>query len=514
MKNLLGITLLVCMSLQGLGQTVTLTIDKTTMAEGGTATITATLDASHSGETVISLAPTGSAVFDGDYTVNYTGKGTVTTVAGGNGAGSAANQLANPYGISLDLHGNFYVVEPSNHRVQKWVPGSTEGVTVAGGNGSGSGSNQVSNPKGIAVDVSGNIFIADTENDRIQKWTPGATEGITVAGGNGEGSAANQLNHPTGLTLDVSGNIYVSDATNYRILKFPSNSTSSTDGITVAGGNVGISNVPNPNQIRPFNVGLDKNGNIYVADVLNHRIQKFPSNSTSSTDGITVAGGNGPGSSSTRLKNPYDVIIDDLGNIYVSDVSNGRIQKFPSNSTSSTEGVTVAGGNGLGSNSNQFYDLREIDLDAAGNLYAVDRIQNHRVQKIFLGPNIIIPAGQTSATLTITGTDDTIDESDETITLTPTASGATLASSSALSIGFTDNDLPPLVTSVTATTPDGAYKEGQAIAITVTFDKAVTLTGTLQLTLETGSSDAVVDYASGTGTTTLIFNCWVLQGDL
>ena len=36
-----------------------------------------------SGETVISLAPTGSAVFDGDYTVNYTGKGTVTTVAGG-----------------------------------------------------------------------------------------------------------------------------------------------------------------------------------------------------------------------------------------------------------------------------------------------------------------------------------------------------------------------------------------------------------------------------------------------
>ena len=46
----------------------------------------------------------------------------------------------------------------------------------------------------------------------------------------------------------------------------------------------------------------------------------------------------------------------------------------------------------------------------------------------------------------------------------------------------------------------------------MTFDKAVTVTGTPQLTLETGSSDAVVDYASGTGTTTLTFNYTIASG--
>ena len=492
--------------------TVTLSSNVTTIAEDGTAVITATLDYASTIETVVSFAATGSAVLDGDYSVDYTGKGTVVTVAGGNGEGSGTNQLANPYGIALDQNGNIYVGDASNYRVQKWVPGSAEGTTVAGGNGSGSAANQLSDFKGIAVDGSGNIFIAGSNNDRIQKWVPGATTGITVAGGNGEGSAANQLNHPTGLALDIDGNIYVADGGNYRVQKFPSNSTSSTNGITVAGGDVGIWNVPNPDQIRPFNVGVDKTGNIYVADVLNHRIQKFPSNSTSSTDGITVAGGNGSGSGTNRLANPYDIALDQNGNIYVSDATNRRVQKFPSNSTVSTDGITVAGGNGPGSNSNQFYDLREIDLDAAGNLYAVDRIQNHRVQKIYLGSNIIIPAGQTSTTLTITGTDDAIDESDETIILTPSASGAVLASSAALNIAFTDNDLPPAVTSVTSTTADGAYKEGQAIAITVTFDKAVTVTGTPKLTLETGSSDAVVDYSSGTGTTTLTFNYTIGSG--
>ena len=46
-------------------------------------------------------------------------------------------------------------------------------------------------------------------------------------------------------------------------------------------------------------------------------------------------------------------------------------------------------------------------------------------------------------------------------------------------------------------------------AITVTFSEAVTVTGTPQLTLETGSSDAVVNYYGGT---TLTFNYTVASG--
>jgi len=71
----------------------------------------------------------------------------------------------------------------------------------------------------------------------------------------------------------------------------------------------------------------------------------------------------------------------------------------------------------------------------------------------------------------------------------------------------------PTVSAVTSSTTDGAYNLGDAITITVTFNQAVTVTGTPQLTLETGATDRVVNYASGSGTNTLTFNYTVQAGD-
>jgi len=70
----------------------------------------------------------------------------------------------------------------------------------------------------------------------------------------------------------------------------------------------------------------------------------------------------------------------------------------------------------------------------------------------------------------------------------------------------------PTVSSVTSSTADGTYKVGDAISIQVTFSEAVTVSGTPQLTLETGGSDAVVDYASGSGGTALTFTYTVGSG--
>jgi hypothetical protein len=71
----------------------------------------------------------------------------------------------------------------------------------------------------------------------------------------------------------------------------------------------------------------------------------------------------------------------------------------------------------------------------------------------------------------------------------------------------------PTVSSITSTTADGTYKQGDAVAITVTFSEAVTVTGTPQLTLETGTSDALVNYSSGSGEATLIFSYTVATGE-
>ena len=71
----------------------------------------------------------------------------------------------------------------------------------------------------------------------------------------------------------------------------------------------------------------------------------------------------------------------------------------------------------------------------------------------------------------------------------------------------------PLVASVEASTSDGAYNAGDSILVTVTFSENVTVTGgTPQLTMETGSNDAVLNYVSGTGTPTLVFRYIVASG--
>lgn len=72
----------------------------------------------------------------------------------------------------------------------------------------------------------------------------------------------------------------------------------------------------------------------------------------------------------------------------------------------------------------------------------------------------------------------------------------------------------PTVTSVTSSTSDGTYVSGATISLQVNFTEAVTVTGTPQLTLETGGVDRAVNYASGSGSSTLTFNYTVQTGDV
>lgn len=254
------------------------------------------------------------------------------TVAGGNGLGSAANQLAGPAGIFVDTSGNLYVADDRNNRIQKFPAGSTSatnGITVAGGNGQGTAPNQLYFPSAVYVDKTGNIYVADQGNFSIQKFPPNSnqsTNSVTVAGGNGMGSAANQLHEPTAVTMDNSGNLYVMDESNERVQKFPPGSNSATNGITVAGGN---GNGTALNQIT-FGEGLalDANNNIYVSDYAYTRVLKFPAGGNSSSMGVNIAGGIVSGSAESQFNAQLGICLDNIGNLYVADAGNNRIQKW------------------------------------------------------------------------------------------------------------------------------------------------------------------------------------------
>jgi len=74
-------------------------------------------------------------------------------------------------------------------------------------------------------------------------------------------------------------------------------------------------------------------------------------------------------------------------------------------------------------------------------------------------------------------------------------------------------DKTTIVDDVTSTTSDGTFNLGDIIDITVEFSEPVTVTGTPQITLETGTTDRTADYTSGTGTSTLTFQYTVQTGD-
>ncbi len=98
------------------------------------------------------------------------------------------------------------------------------------------------------------------------------------------GIAPNHLDFPIGIVLDSSNTLYVADADNNRIQKLLFGNTAAT---TVAGNSSGASGVTNYLLNYPNDVAVDSNGNVYVVDTSNNRIQLWYVNATS---GITIAG--------------------------------------------------------------------------------------------------------------------------------------------------------------------------------------------------------------------------------
>ncbi|MFM7497956.1 MAG: NHL repeat-containing protein, partial [Bacteroidota bacterium] len=186
--------------------------------------------------------------------------GSIQVVAGGNGRGSALNQLNRPVMVYVDEFGWVYVSDMGNHRVMKWAQGGTTGQIVAGGNGAGSMLNQLNHPHGIALDAYGALIVVDHYNHRVMRWAIGSTQGIIIAGGQGVGSQANQLNGPAGLTIGYDGTLYIADYNNNRIQAWQ---TGSVTGSTVAWGN------------GPWGLAIDASATLYFTSRASNHVMQW-----------------------------------------------------------------------------------------------------------------------------------------------------------------------------------------------------------------------------------------------
>ncbi|WP_316814029.1 IPT/TIG domain-containing protein [Pedobacter heparinus] len=159
--------------------------------------------------------------------------GLVTTIGGngttGYGDGVWPNvRFANPSGIAVDAEGNILVADRKNNRIRK-ITVSTGVVTTVAGNGlsksvDGNGLKaSFAEPFGITVDAKGNFYIADLTSHMVRIMR--STGDVVSIGGDGTagyldgGKTGSKYNQPTDAVADANGIIYVADLSNARIRK-------------------------------------------------------------------------------------------------------------------------------------------------------------------------------------------------------------------------------------------------------------------------------------------------------
>ena len=81
----------------------------------------------------------------------------------------------------------------------------------------------------------------------------------------------------------------------------------------------------------PFDVAFDRAGNLYFSDTFNHRIRRVDAKTgiIATVAGNGEAGYSGDGGPATRaaLNEPYGIVLDRAGNIFVADRLNRRVRR-------------------------------------------------------------------------------------------------------------------------------------------------------------------------------------------
>ncbi len=208
----------------------------------------------------------------------------------------------------------------------------------------------------------------------------------TIAGNgrpgySGDGGTAiqAQLFKPFDIALDEEENLYIADSHNHRIRKIGIDGTITTvagkgsPGFSGDGGPATEAKLFYPNSVYP-----DEEGNLYIADSFNNRIRKVDSSgiitTIAGTGWIGFSGDNGPATQAT-LFFPLRITGDANGNLYFADSSNDVIRKIDTNGIITTvAGIGRSGYSGDGGVAKQARLKKPmgICLDGEGNLYIAD----------------------------------------------------------------------------------------------------------------------------------------------
>ena len=217
----------------------------------------------------------------------------------------------NAYDVFMNTNNDLFINRgPVYDRVDKWIPNATIPIPVMYVNDA---------CHSLFIDIFENLYCClGNSHMVVKKLFVDSPNGTTIIAGNGtNGSTSYMLSSPRGIFLDIKFNLYVADLVNNRIQLFTFGNLSGT---TVAGNGA-------PGTIDlfwPTDVALDADGYLFIVEFYNHRIVGSSANGFRCIVGCTGTSG----SASNQLFSPWSFSFDTSGNIFVTDYFNSRVQKF------------------------------------------------------------------------------------------------------------------------------------------------------------------------------------------
>ncbi|RJQ56817.1 MAG: 6-bladed beta-propeller [Nitrospiraceae bacterium] len=257
-------------------------------------------------------------------------------------------RFTKPYGVTVDKEGKIYVTDVGKIFIFDRQAKKVDFI------GAEEDSVRLKIPIGIAVSSEGLIYVTDTAYDKVFVFSLDG-ELVTAAGQKGE------FENPSGLAIDEKRRrLYVVDTKQHNIRAYSTIDMGLLMTIGERGTNEGSFNFPT-------NITLDSEGNIYVVDTNNFRVQIFgPDGKHIRTIGRI---GDGPGA----FARPKGIAVDSEGHIYVVDAAFQNFQIF--DKTGQILLFVGEAGHGNG----QFFLPAGIFVDDEDRIYVVDQL-NKRVQ--------------------------------------------------------------------------------------------------------------------------------------
>ncbi len=270
------------------------------------------------------------------------------------------------------------------------------GTSTFSGDGGSALLSGITNPTYGAFDKNGNYYFADGLSHRIRMIDQNGVI-ITVVGngtgayvGDGLASTSVGINRPHSVKLDTAGNMYIPQYNNayVRYVNVSSGLIYTFAG-TGTGAYSGDGTPATAAEIwNPQDVAIDRKGNVYIADMYNHRVRKVNSSGIISTyagTGVMSFSGDGGPATSAELSYPGGLAVDDTGNLYIADASSFvcRVRKVDTNGIITTvagNGSSTYMGDGVPATSAAIAPFT-VALDKQNNIYISDRF-NHRVYKV------------------------------------------------------------------------------------------------------------------------------------